>query len=109
MSRKKIFYSLGIILLFSLTSKAQIIHNFKIQDWNPDRNALVGNGITDLVWSVGKLYAGTGYGLSSEAAGSLLHRLRVPVRRFQAVPADNAIPLQHKRRKFNLSRFRRLA
>jgi len=67
MNRKKLFYSLGIIFLFSLTSKAQIIHNFKIQDWNLDRNALVGNGITDLVWSEEKLYAGTGYGLSLTA------------------------------------------
>ncbi len=46
--------------------QAQFVTGFKLQSEEPDRNGLIGNGITDLFWydpgSV--LYAGTGYGLS---------------------------------------------
>lgn len=53
-------------LLLSLILNAQVVNTYNFQG-DPDRSGLVGNGITDLVWSdiSNTLYVGTGFGLSS--------------------------------------------
>jgi photosystem II stability/assembly factor-like uncharacterized protein len=54
------------VLLFSnLVLQAQVAQSFKLNAADPDRGGLVGNGITDLLWNDGTLYAGTGFGLST--------------------------------------------
>ena len=63
----KIRLSIVIISIFTFLSQAQVVQDFQMQTFNPDRSGLVGNGITDLIWSGSKLYAGTGYGLSITA------------------------------------------
>ena len=60
----RIRYSIFVFFILTTLIQAQVVQDFKLQPLYPDRNGLVGNGITDLVWSEGKLYAGTGYGLS---------------------------------------------
>ncbi|MEJ2052064.1 MAG: hypothetical protein P8Y60_19905 [Calditrichota bacterium] len=60
----KIKYSIFVFFILTILLQAQVVQDFKMQPLNPDRNGLVGNGITDLVWSAGKLIARTGYGLS---------------------------------------------
>ncbi len=60
-----------LILLAMLTFRtgaliAQVVSSYKFAE-NPDRGGLVGNGITDLLWSDlnQTLYVGTGFGLSA--------------------------------------------
>jgi hypothetical protein len=52
------------ILTLSLVVHGQIIQGFTIQDEDPNRNGLVGNGITDMLWDNNLLLVGTGFGLS---------------------------------------------
>ncbi len=58
-----------LLLIFSVTAigYGQVLMDYHLQGSEPDRNGLVGNGITDLLWNDSTLYAGTGYGLSITA------------------------------------------
>ncbi|MCK4892538.1 MAG: hypothetical protein KAT07_01160 [Calditrichia bacterium] len=53
-----------LLIILSWTVYGQIIQGFTIQDEDPNRNGLVGNGITDLTWDNNLLLVGTGFGLS---------------------------------------------
>ncbi|MBN2366602.1 MAG: hypothetical protein EH225_11895 [Calditrichaeota bacterium] len=58
---------IAVLLLWNTNSISQVVSGFQLQTPTPDRNGLVGNGITDLVWyhAGSTLYVGTGYGLSA--------------------------------------------
>jgi len=60
------YIHLALILLFGIYWQlmAQVIQGYNMQEKDPERGGLVGNGITDLTWSGSFLYAGTGFGLS---------------------------------------------
>ncbi|MFZ0389040.1 MAG: hypothetical protein WAN36_01170 [Calditrichia bacterium] len=66
----KHFLILTVLLLtLALTAYSQISVDYRLLNGPPDRTGIVGNGITDLVWKNGNLYAGTGYGLSMTPDG----------------------------------------
>ncbi len=63
-TRNLIYLTLGVLLWVHSPAVSQIMTNFKLFQEEPDSNGLVGNGVTDLVWQDGVLYAATGFGLS---------------------------------------------
>lgn len=54
-----------LVLLSLFPLLGQVPAQYKLQQQDADRSGLVGNGITDLFWHNGVLYAGTGFGLST--------------------------------------------
>ncbi len=64
---------LGIWLLIGMSNilaQGQAVWDFRLQETTqeaPDRNGLVGNSVTDLVWFNGTLYAAGGRGISATA------------------------------------------
>ncbi|MEJ2635134.1 MAG: hypothetical protein P8184_07555 [Calditrichia bacterium] len=61
----KFLYLFVFISCFAFTAlRAQVVMDYRMPAANPDRNGLIGNSITDLVWHGSSLYVGTGYGLS---------------------------------------------
>ena len=58
------FLMIIFLMMFSQFVMSQVSTHFQMTIGNPNRNGLVGNGITDLCWHNGQIYVGTGYGLS---------------------------------------------
>jgi ligand-binding sensor domain-containing protein len=58
----------GLLIFQTGGLKSQVVSSYQFVE-NPDRGGLVGNGITDLLWSDinHTLYVGTGFGLSTTA------------------------------------------
>ncbi|MEL6820966.1 MAG: hypothetical protein AAFP70_04325 [Calditrichota bacterium] len=52
------------VCLFTIYAFAQVPDGYKIGQGEPDRSGLIGNGVTDLAYKNGTIYAGTGFGLS---------------------------------------------
>ena len=61
---KSLFTVIFLLVILPWTSYGQVIQGFAIQNEDPNRNGLVGNGITDLLWNNNQLFVGTGFGLS---------------------------------------------
>ena len=65
---KKIYLLISVILLLGILLPgvySQVIQGFNMQDDEPNRGGLVGNGITDLLWENNILLVGTGFGMST--------------------------------------------
>ena len=62
---KLLNFTILILVILSWTAYGQVIQGFNMQDEDPNRNGLVGNGITDLLWENDLLMVGTGFGLST--------------------------------------------
>lgn len=60
----KISTYLIFTIFFTICSYAQLPGSFLLNQSDPDRGGLLGNGVTDLLYSGNTLYAGTGFGLS---------------------------------------------
>ncbi len=61
---QKFLFILFAVTLMSVSLWGQSGFRLYAEQGAPDRGGLLGNGITDLLWSNGVLYAGTGFGLN---------------------------------------------